>query len=134
MAPAADRPRARVEAEVTPVEPLPVTVSQRAGWTVVAPRGPLDVANAPALRQRLIEVQLPTSTRVVLDLEQVEFIDSFGLAVVIGAIKRARSTDGAVAVRCTRERTLSLLALTGLAGVLDVVADLAELGELDGGA
>lgn len=110
------------------MEPLPVTVSAHAGWTVVAPAGPLDVATAPALRQRLIEVQLPPATRLVLDLERVEFIDSFGLAVVIGALKRARSSDGALVVRCTRERTLSLLALTGLDGVLDVVADLGELG------
>lgn len=109
------------------MEPLSVTVSSHAGWTVIAPAGPLDVANAPSLRQRLIEIQLPAATPLVLDLERIEFLDSFGLAVLIGAIKRARSSGGSIAVRCTRERTLSLLALTGLDRVLDVVASLDEL-------
>lgn len=109
------------------MEPLSVTESSHAGWTVVAPAGPLDVATAPALRQRLIEVQLPGATALVLDLERVEFIDSFGLAIVIGAIKRARSSAGDIAIRCSRERTRSLLTLTGIDRVLDVVADLDEL-------
>lgn len=115
------------------MDQLPATVDRRDGWIVVAPVGPLDVATAPALRQRLIELQIPAGTRLVLDLEGVEYVDSMGLAVVIGALKRARSTGGALVIRCTRERTLSLLALTRLDQVLDVVPDLEHLDRADPG-
>ncbi|MBW3619268.1 MAG: STAS domain-containing protein [Actinobacteria bacterium] len=113
------------------MEPLPATVEHRDGWTVVSATGPLDVATSPALRQRLTELQVPAGTRLVLDLEGVEHIDSFGLAVLIGALKRARSSGGSLVVRCTRQRTLSLLALTRLDEVLDVVAELSDLDGLE---
>lgn len=113
------------------MDPLATTVDRHESWTVVTPAGPLDVATAPQLRQRLIQLQVASGTRILLDLDAVEFVDSMGLAVIIGALKRARSSGGRFAVRCTRERTLSLLALTRLDEVLDVVADLDHLDELE---
>jgi anti-sigma B factor antagonist len=109
---------------------LTVGTEERGGWTVVTARGQLDVATAPRFRQDLLEAQYGGSTRVVVDLDEVEFIDSMGLGVLVGALKRARTHDGELAIACERERLLHLFELTGLDRVLRIVPSVAGL--LDG--
>lgn len=105
---------------------LSVDVDERDDWTVLTLTGQLDVATAPAARQALVEAQFGAD-RVVLDLDGIELLDSFGLAILVGGLKRARSHDRELVVRCTRERLLALLALTRLDEILTVVADLRDL-------
>jgi anti-sigma B factor antagonist len=106
-----------------PVELLQSEVRDEAGWRVVTATGQLDVATAPTFRQTLVEAQYGGETRVLLDLEGIEFIDSMGLGVLLGALKRARAHQGQLVVACGRERTLRLFELTGLDQVLRVVAE-----------
>lgn len=96
------------------------------GWRVLVARGQLDVATAPQFRQALVEAQYGGEADVAIDLDAVEFIDSMGLGVLVGGVKRARSNARRLVVVCSRDRTLHLLELTGLDRVLHVVADLAE--------
>jgi anti-sigma B factor antagonist len=109
------------------MELLTVGTDERGGWTVVTARGQLDVATAPRFRQDLLEAQYGGSTRVVVDLDGVEFLDSMGLGVLVGALKRARTHDGELVIACRRERLLHLFELTGLDRVLRIVPDVADL-------
>jgi anti-sigma B factor antagonist len=107
------------------VDLLTVTTAPHADWTVVALRGQLDVATAPGLRERLIETQFGGASRLVLDLGGLEFIDSFGIGVLIGAVRRAASHDGQVVVVCPPGRVRDVLGLAGVSEVLRVGDDLA---------
>ena len=107
------------------MELLQVTCREDRGWTVVVARGQLDVATAPRFRESLIEAQYGGATDVLVDIDDIEFVDSFGLGVLIGAHKRARTHDAQLVVVCARQRTRQLLALTGLDSVLRVVDDAA---------
>jgi anti-sigma B factor antagonist len=109
------------------VDLLQVETREDRGWTVVTARGQLDVATAPRFRQVLSEAQYGGSTRLVVDLDGVEFLDSFGLGVLIGALRRARTHDGELVLACSRERVLHVLEVTRLTEVLDVVDDLAAV-------
>jgi anti-sigma B factor antagonist len=89
-------------------------VSDVAGWTVVSVYGELDVATAPSLREQLIGLVGDGSTRLVLDLEGVDFLDSTGLGVIVSALKRSRTQGGDLRLVCTQARIRRLFEITGL--------------------
>ena len=70
-------------------------VTEREGWSVVTASGEIDVATAPRLREQLIDLINSKHHRLVVDLSWVDFIDSTGLGVLIGAllVRRSRLTD-----------------------------------------
>jgi len=97
---------------------LQMAVSERDGVAVLTVRGEIDVSTAPRLRQQLVEMASTGQDRVVLDLDAVDFLDSTGLGVLIGGLKRFRSLGGDLLLVCTRPRILKVFEITGLSGVL----------------
>ena len=89
-------------------------VSDRDGWTVLTVTGEVDVATAPRLREQLIGLVGRECYRIVVDLGAVDFIDSTGLGVLIGALKRVRSHDGDLMLICSQPRVLRVFEITGL--------------------
>lgn len=81
--------------------------------------GEIDVHTAPQVDEALAAAAGPGAL-IVVDLSQVEFIDSTGLSVLVRALARARDEDGALAVVATTERVTKVLRLTGLDAVLAV--------------
>ena len=110
------------------MELLDVSIRQEAGWTVVSLTGQFDVATAPQVRQALIEAQYSAASRVALDLRGVEFVDSMGLGVIIGGLKRARSHDGELVLVCDRERILHLFEITWIDQIVRVVPTIDAAG------
>src|SRR5205809_2369992 len=72
--------------------------------TVLEVRGEVDVYTAPRLRERLIELVEAGARSVVVDLSAVEFLDSTGLGVLVGALKRLRAAGGSLALVCWHAR------------------------------
>ncbi|TMM18749.1 MAG: STAS domain-containing protein [Actinobacteria bacterium] len=95
-------------------------VDQRGDYTVLAVRGEVDVYTAPRLRERLIELVSQGSHQVVVDLEGVDFLDSTGLGVLVGGLKRLRSHDGDMILVCTQPRILKVFEITGLTKVFSI--------------
>ena len=61
----------------------------------VSLHGELDLASAKALEDELLRIEATSISRIVLDLTELEFIDSTGLAVIVRADTRAKN-DGHV--------------------------------------
>lgn len=99
---------------------LGLEVSERDGWSVLSVSGEVDVATAPRLRERLVGLVGEGRTKIVVDLEQVDFIDSTGLGVLVGALKRVRTNDGDLALVCTGARILKVFEITGLTKVFAI--------------
>jgi anti-sigma B factor antagonist len=95
-------------------------VGHRGGYAVLAVRGEVDVYTAPRLRERLIELVSQGSHQVVVDLEGVDFLDSTGLGVLVGGLKRLRSHDGDMILVCTQPRILKVFEITGLTKVFSI--------------
>ena len=91
---------------------------------VVRLRGALDVAAAPALRERLIGLLHPGLRLLVLDLSRVPSCDPAGLAVLIGAQRRARALGIVVRLAAPSLPVARLLRLTGLDRSFTIYPDL----------
>lgn len=105
---------------------LRLEVSEQDGWSVMQVGGEIDVATAPRLRERLIKLVNEERFRIVVDLEDVDFIDSTGLGVLIGARKRVRTHDGDVKLVCTEPRIVKVFEITGLDQVFQIHSSVSD--------
>src|ERR1700760_5095165 len=94
--------------------------SEDPGFTVIAVGGEIDVYTAPKLREKLISLVEAGSYQLIVDMEGVEFLDSTGLGVLVGGLKRVRAHDGWVALVCTQSRMLHIFRITGLNRVFSI--------------
>jgi anti-sigma B factor antagonist len=107
---------------------LHLHVTTSAGFTMVEVCGEIDVASAPELRDCLHQTIDAGSRELVVDLRQVDFMDSEGLGVLVGAKRRLRGQDqdGSLQLVCAEGLVLWVLRITGLDRVFPVHATLAD--------
>lgn len=100
---------------------LAISTTQRTGGTVVTVGGEIDVYTAPLLRDALDQQITPVRSRLVVDLDAVDFLDSTGLGVLVGRLKLVRNQSGTMPIVCTKERILKVFRITGLDKVFTIV-------------
>jgi anti-sigma B factor antagonist len=94
--------------------------------SVVDVKGEIDVYTAPKLREKLIELVSEGSYDVVVNLEGVDFLDSTGLGVLVGALKRVKAHDGNLSLVCTQDKILKIFKITGLTKVFPIYESVEE--------
>ncbi|MDX6297773.1 MAG: anti-sigma factor antagonist [Nocardioidaceae bacterium] len=99
---------------------LSLRIRENAGMLVVDLGGEIDVYTSPKLRERLVALVTGGAHRLVIDLDDVDFIDSTGLGVLVGILKRIRSRNGSLGLVCSREAILRVFKITGLERVFDI--------------
>jgi len=104
---------------------LTLATSEVDGTTIVAVGGEIDVYTAPKLRDKITELVADGVYNLVIDMEAVEFLDSTGLGVLVGGLKKVRAHDGSLELICTQDRLLKIFRITGLAKVF-VIHDSAD--------
>jgi anti-anti-sigma factor len=92
--------------------------SDATGAPVVAVSGDLDISNAGALEAAVASLTSTRPPRIVFDLSELRFIDSAGIAVLLGAASRADD----VLLRRPSPAVRRVVELTGLAEVLPIEA------------
>jgi anti-sigma B factor antagonist len=95
-------------------------------FTVIAVSGEIDVYTAPKLREKLISLVEDGSYQLIVDMEGVEFLDSTGLGVLVGGLKRVRAHDGSIDLICTESRILRIFKITGLNKVFSIYNSVSE--------
>src|SRR3712207_4881193 len=100
-------------------ESVEITVETRAeGVAVVALVGRLDLLSAAEVKQRLASIVGEGNRRLIVDLDQVSFVDSSGLGALIGGLKAARQAGGDLRIARPPEQARVILDLTTLNRVL----------------
>jgi anti-sigma B factor antagonist len=87
-------------------------------------RGSLDLATAPTIKAALSEATEKSRHDLILDLTQLEFLDSTGLGVLIGAHRRAAEHGGSFRLIVNDGPIWRLLNITGLVTVFAVYRSL----------
>jgi anti-sigma B factor antagonist len=90
------------------------------GRTVVTVGGEIDVYTAPKLRDQITELVNAGRYSLIVDLEAVEFLDSTGLGVLVGGLKKVRAHDGTLSLVCNQDRLIKIFRITGLAKVFTI--------------
>jgi anti-sigma B factor antagonist len=88
---------------------------------VVAVRGEIDLFTAPELKQKLTDAIEGGKSRIVVDLTETSFLDSTALGVLIGAVKRLRSRDGALVIVNVDQNIAKTFEITGLDQIFTIV-------------
>ncbi|MBU4557100.1 MAG: STAS domain-containing protein [Actinobacteria bacterium] len=99
---------------------LDIKVDRSEGLCVIALVGEVDVYTAPQLKERLVESIEGGCVNILVDLEQVGFIDSSGLGVLVGGLRRVKENSGAIRLVCSRENILKIFRITGLDKVFPI--------------
>jgi anti-sigma B factor antagonist len=93
---------------------------------VVRPTGRIDVETAPALRENLKQIAENTPTLVVVDLKEVDFIDSSGLSALVSGLKALRQGGGSICLSRPHPQALTALRLTLLDRVFPIFPSVDE--------
>lgn len=118
----ADKPDGQEPAPVHHVaadldDAMGVEVTTVGNHDVVTVSGEVDIASAPVLRETLLSVLAEGPHQLVIDLDQVTFLDSTGIGVLVAAFRRATEAGGSMGVVCHSKRSLRVLEITGLTKV-----------------
>lgn len=90
--------------------------------SVIDLEGEVDVYTAPQLKQQIINLLDVGTLHVTVNLTAVDYLDSTGLGVLIGGLKRLRERDGTLDVICPNPRIKRVFEITGLDKIFDVYA------------
>jgi len=92
---------------------LTLEVRHEHGHAIVTAAGEIDISTVTLLRDCLFELAA-AGRPLVVDLDQVSFIDSSGLAALVGTVKRAEAHGGTLHIVCAQPKTRQLFHVTGL--------------------
>jgi anti-sigma B factor antagonist len=105
---------------------LSLETRHEGGSTIIEVGGEIDVYTAPKLRDKITELVGNGNYHLVIDMERVDFLDSTGLGVLVGGLKKVRAHDGSMQLICNQERLLKIFRITGLAKVFTIHASQSE--------
>ena len=101
---------------------MEVTVTSRTSGarTVVQVTGEIDVYTAPLLREELASLIDAEHRDLLVDLTGVGFMDSTGLGVLVGALKKVRTLGGDLQLVISSEKVLKVFRITALTQVFTI--------------
>lgn len=113
-----------------PIE-LGLETDHQHGWAVLRAKGDVDLFSAPDLRTAIYDLIEAGDTRIAVELSGVAFLDSTGLGVLVGALKRLRERSGRMILVSPQKPVSRVLSVTGLDKIFTVQAEFEPDGILD---
>lgn len=100
---------------------MTIVHSAQGSRIVVAINGDLDMKTAGPLREALDQlIDRYRDKHLVIDLAEVDFIDSSGLGVLLGRYKKLAAEDRSLSLVGVRPSVKAVLALTGMLAIIPV--------------
>jgi anti-sigma B factor antagonist len=112
-----------MEADVPPFQVEAIIAGDCA---VLRAAGEVDVYGAPELREQMVKLVESGARYVVADLSGVDFLDSSGLGVLVGGLKRLRLVQGSLTIVTGGGAIPQLFEMTGLSRAFTVYPSVLE--------
>ena len=91
--------------------------------SVVDLSGEIDVYTSPKVKDAVGELIDRGVYHLIINLEKVRYIDSTGLGVLIGGLKRVREHGGSVNLVCSNPQIRRIFDITGLVKIFGIFDD-----------
>lgn len=105
---------------------LTVRIESQGGATVLAPTGDIDMSRAPAFRDHVKRAIQAAADKVVIDLSQVEYMDSSGLATLVEAMRNAKQANVELLLCGLHQKVLAIFEIARLHQFFKIVATVDE--------
>ncbi|HVA01806.1 MAG TPA: STAS domain-containing protein [Terriglobia bacterium] len=92
---------------------------QRPGTTIVDVTGDIDMGTSPGLRKTLLD-SLKRTPRLVVNLREVRYVDSSGIASLVEVLKEARNTEKQLVLFGLNKTVQEVLQLTHLTRIFEI--------------
>jgi anti-sigma B factor antagonist len=93
---------------------------------IIAVKGEVDLYSSPIFREKLLEVTTANHKAIVVDLEQVTYMDSSGIATLVEALQQVGKYGGKLRVANLRDAVRDVFELSRLDKVFDISPTLEE--------
>ena len=94
---------------------------------MLALHGELDLLGAPLLQKEIESAEIEATGIVVLDLQDLQFIDSAGLRVILAAHERSQEHGNELALTPGSEQVQRLFTIAGVSEHLRIILSPDEL-------
>lgn len=105
-------------------EPFAAAVHIRENVAVVALRGEINSAAEAALNAAYAQAEAADPTSILLDFQAVDYINSTGIALIVGLLAQARKTHRRLAVCGLSEHYQEIFRITRLADFMQMYTDV----------
>lgn len=82
--------------------------------------GELDSYHSPSLREKIAELIDSGHALFIIDLSQLNYIDSSGLGTMVAGLKQSREKGGVIRIICPNEEIYKVFSITGLIRAFDI--------------
>lgn len=83
-------------------------------------QGEMDIYTAPRVRSRMVDLVDQGKYNIIVDLQKVDFLDSSGLGVLVGGLKRVKPHKGSIVLVINEDKILKIFKITGLTKVFPI--------------
>jgi anti-sigma B factor antagonist len=94
------------------------------GWTILDLSGDIDLANSPAMRRALLgEIKEKRTPKVFLNLKNVRYIDSSGIASLVEGLKASRDLGSRLILYGLSKTVREVMQLSRLQKIFEIYED-----------
>ncbi|HKI11905.1 MAG TPA: STAS domain-containing protein [Candidatus Acidoferrum sp.] len=94
------------------------------GWTILDLSGDIDLANSPAMRKALLgEIKEKRTPKVFLNLKNVRYIDSSGIASLVEGLKASRDQGSRLILYGLNKTVREVMQLSRLQKIFEIYED-----------
>ncbi len=102
---------------------IKVDIKEGEGCNILNVCGDVDVYTSPKVKESINALIEKEIYNIVVNLEDVRYVDSTGLGVLIGALKRVKEHNGNIVLVCTNPQIKKIFQITGLVKIFSIFAN-----------
>jgi len=102
---------------------LDILVREEDGLPIIELAGDVDTYTCSRLRAAIMRLIEEGQFKMVVNMASVKYIDSAGLGIIVGGLRRVAEHEGGIALAGANEQIKRVLNITGLARIIDLFED-----------